>query len=258
MTKSSENQVPTVQVVNIGLKNQKILNMLYASDCEIIDVNGDVRCSHGDLNQKIPACDMAVLLVDTSDMVNLEAAVVVGELSKERGTITIGFFTKKDMQSAGIDTLCARLDSYIIVRSKTEIEDELLGQAMESLICFIGETKNTEMIHLEFTDVSSILKNAGLAYMGMSKAVGRQKAEIATKEILSNLLQKASIGGAQKALVYITGSMDIELEEVGTVATLVQQAVHSDASLVFGAAFDERLEDEIRISVIITGFEADH
>ena len=99
------------------------------------------------------------------------------------------------------------------------------------------------------------LKDAGLAHMGVGRAAGKDKAEAAANMAIASPLLETSINGARGILVNVTGSMDISFEDVELAASLVQNAVHPDANTIFGAAFDENLEDEIRVTVIATGFE---
>ena len=115
--------------------------------------------------------------------------------------------------------------------------------------------KNTGFINLDFADVTAVMKDAGLAHMGVGRAAGKNKAEEAARMAISSPLLETSINGARGVLINVTGSMDIGLEEVETAANLVQQAAHPDANIIFGAAFDETLEDEIRVTVIATGFD---
>ena len=98
------------------------------------------------------------------------------------------------------------------------------------------------------------MKDAGLAHMGVGRAAGKGKAEEAARMAISSPLLETSIQGAKGVLINVTGSMDIGLEEVEQAATLVQEAVHPDALTIFGATFDENLDDEIRVTVIATGF----
>ena len=133
-----------------------------------------------------------------------------------------------------------------------EDADDVLRQAVQSISDLI---KNTGFINLDFADVTAVMKDAGMAHMGVGRAAGKNKAEEAAKMAISSPLLETSINGAHGVLVNVTGSMDIGLEEVETAANLVQQAAHPDALIIFGAAFDEELEDEIRVTVISTGFE---
>ena len=133
-----------------------------------------------------------------------------------------------------------------------EIADDVLQQAVQSISDLI---KNTGFINLDFADVSAVMKDAGRAHMGVGRAAGKNKAEEAAKMAISSPLLETSINGAKGVLINVTGSMDIGLEEVETAANLVQEAAHPEANIIFGAAFDESLEDEIRVTVIATGFD---
>ena len=128
----------------------------------------------------------------------------------------------------------------------------MLRQAVESISDLI---KNVGFINLDFADVTAVMKDAGLAHMGVGRAAGKGKAEEAARLAVSSPLLETSINGAKGVLVNVTGSMDIGLEEVETAANLVQQAANPDANIIFGATFDESLEDEIRVTVIATGFD---
>ena len=129
----------------------------------------------------------------------------------------------------------------------------MLRQAVQSISDLI---RDTGFINLDFADVSAIMKNAGMAHMGVGRAAGKGKAEEAARMAISSPLLETSIAGARGVLINVTGSMDIGLEEVEQAASLVQQAVHPDALTIFGATFDDTMDDEIRVTVIATGFEA--
>ena len=133
-----------------------------------------------------------------------------------------------------------------------EIADDVLQQAVQSISDLI---KNTGFINLDFADVSAVMKDAGRAHMGVGRAAGKNKAEEAARMAISSPLLETSINGAKGVLINVTGSMDIGLEEVETAANLVQEAAHPEANIIFGAAFDDTLEDELRVTVIATGFD---
>ena len=114
--------------------------------------------------------------------------------------------------------------------------------------------RDTGFINLDFADVSAVMKDAGLAHMGVGRAAGKGKAEEAARMAISSPLLETSINGARGVLINVTGSMDMGLEEVEQAASLVQDAVHPDALTIFGATFDEELDDEMRVTVIATGF----
>ncbi|MCI8474005.1 MAG: cell division protein FtsZ, partial [Oscillospiraceae bacterium] len=110
-------------------------------------------------------------------------------------------------------------------------------------------------INLDFADVTAVMQEAGMAHMGVGRAAGKSKAEEAAKMAISSPLLETSINGARGVLVNITGSMDIGLEEVEAAADMVRQAAHPEALIIFGAAFDEALEDEMQVTVIATGYD---
>ena len=142
-------------------------------------------------------------------------------------------------------------DQKITFANAFEIADDVLRQAVQSNSDLI---RDTGFINLDFADVTAIMKDAGMAHMGVGRAAGKGKAEEAARMAISSPLLETSIEGARGVLINITGSTDIGLEEVEQAATLVQQAVHPDALTIFGATFDETLDDEIRVTVIATGF----
>ena len=192
------------------------------------------------------------------------------------GILTVGVVTKPfgfegarrmRQAEAGIEELRAKVDSLVIIPNERlklatdqkitfanafQIADDVLKQAVESISDLI---KNTGFINLDFADVTSIMKDAGLAHMGVGRAAGKNKAEEAARMAISSPLLETSIDGAHGVLVNVTGSMDIGLEEVEVAAGLVQSAANPDANIIFGAAFDPEMEDEIRVTVIATGFD---
>ena len=204
------------------------------------------------------------------------AAPIVADIAKEQDILTVGVVTKpfrfegsRRMKQAegGIAELRNKVDSLVIIPNERlklasdtkitmqnafEIADDVLQQAVQSISDLI---KNTGFINLDFADVSAVMKDAGRAHMGVGRAAGKDKAEAAAKMAISSPLLETSINGARGVLINVTGSMDIGLEEVETAANLVQEAAHPDANIIFGAAFDDSLEDELRVTVIATGFE---
>jgi cell division protein FtsZ len=170
---------------------------------------------------------------------------------------------------AGIEDLRQRVDSLVIIPNDRlkyatdqkitfanafEIADDVLRQAVQSISDLI---KNTGFINLDFADVTAVMKNAGMAHMGVGRAAGKNKAEEAAKMAISSPLLETSIKGAKGVLINITGSMDIGLEEVEAATNMVKEAAHPDALFIFGAAFDAEMEDELKVTVIATGFD-DH
>ena len=232
--------------------------------------------SRNDIAKSLEDADMVFITAGMGGGTGTGAAPTVAEIAREAGTLTVGVVTKPfkfegkrrmDQALAGINSLLGKVDSLLIIPNDRlkyatdqkvtlanafEIADDVLRQAVTSISDLI---KNTGFINLDFADVTAVMKDAGMAHMGVGRAAGKNKAEEAAKMAISSPLLETSINGAHGVLVNVTGSMDIGLEEVETAANLVQQAAHPDALIIFGAAFDEELEDEIRVTVISTGFE---
>lgn len=232
--------------------------------------------SRSQIAKALEQTDMVFITAGMGGGTGTGGAPIVADVAKEQGILTVGVVTKpfhfegrRRMEQAekGIEELRSKVDSLVIIPNERlkhavdqkitfanafEIADDVLRQAVQSISDLI---KNTGFINLDFADVTAIMKDAGLAHMGVGRAAGKNKAEEAAKMAISSPLLETSINGAKGVLVNVTGSMDIGLEEVETAANLVQQAAHKDALIIFGATFDPEMEDEIRVTVIATGFD---
>ena len=231
--------------------------------------------SRNQISKALEETDMVFVTAGMGGGTGTGAAPVVAEIARELGVLTVGVVTKPfgfegrrraQQAEAGIEELKDKVDSLVIIPNERlkfatdqkitfanafEIADDVLRQAVQSISDLI---RDTGFINLDFADVTAIMKDAGMAHMGVGRAAGKNKAEEAAKMAISSPLLETSIEGARGVLINITGSTDIGLEEVEQAATLVQQAVHPDALTIFGATFDESLDDEIRVTVIATGF----
>ena len=232
--------------------------------------------SRSQITKALEGTNMVFITAGMGGGTGTGAAPIVADIAKEMGLLTVGVVTKpfkfegaRRMKQAeeGIQELKGKVDSLVIIPNERlkfatdqkitfanafEIADDVLRQAVQSISDLI---KNTGFINLDFADVSAVMQDAGMAHMGVGRAAGKTKAEEAAKMAISSPLLETSINGAKGVLVNITGSADIGLEEVETAADLVRQAAHPDALIIFGAAFDDTLEDEIRVTVISTGFD---
>ena len=228
------------------------------------------------ISKALEDADMVFITAGMGGGTGTGAAPIVADIAKELGILTVGVVTKpfrfegmRRMKQAegGIAELRNKVDSLVIIPNERlklatdqkitmvnafEIADDVLQQAVQSISDLI---KNTGFINLDFADVSAVMKDAGRAHMGVGRAAGKNKAEEAAKMAISSPLLETSINGAKGVLINVTGSMDIGLEEVETAANLVQEAAHPEANIIFGAAFDDTLEDELRVTVIATGFD---
>ena len=231
--------------------------------------------SRNQISKALEETDMVFVTAGMGGGTGTGAAPVVAEIARELGVLTVGVVTKPfafegpkraRQAEAGIEELKDKVDSLVIIPNERlkfatdqkitftnafEIADDVLRQAVQSISDLI---RDTGFINLDFADVTAIMKDAGMAHMGVGRAAGKGKAEEAARMAISSPLLETSIEGARGVLINITGSTDIGLEEVEQAATLVQQAVHPDALTIFGATFDESLDDEIRVTVIATGF----
>ena len=232
--------------------------------------------SRNQISKALEETDMVFVTAGMGGGTGTGAAPVVAEIARELGVLTVGVVTKPfgfegrkraQQAEAGISELRDKVDSLVIIPNERlkfatdqkitfanafEIADDVLRQAVQSISDLI---RDTGFINLDFADVTAIMKDAGMAHMGVGRAAGKGKAEEAARMAISSPLLETSINGAKGVLINVTGSMDIGLEEVEQAATLVQQAVHPDALTIFGATFDETLDDEIRVTVIATGFD---
>ena len=231
--------------------------------------------SRNQISKALEDTDMVFITAGMGGGTGTGAAPVVAEIAREQGVLTVGVVTKpfafegrKRMTQAeqGIEELRSKVDSLVIIPNERlkyatdqkitfanafEIADDVLRQAVQSISDLI---RDTGFINLDFADVSAVMKDAGLAHMGVGRAAGKGKAEEAARMAISSPLLETSINGARGVLINVTGSMDMGLEEVEQAASLVQDAVHPDALTIFGATFDEELDDEMRVTVIATGF----
>ena len=232
--------------------------------------------SRNNIAKAIEDADMVFITAGMGGGTGTGAAPVVAEIAREAGILTVGVVTKPfkfegkrrmDQANMGIKELLSRVDSLLIIPNDRlkyatdqkvtlanafEIADDVLHQAVTSISDLI---KNTGFINLDFADVTCIMRDAGFAHMGVGHAAGKGKAEDAARLAVASPLMETSINGARGVLINITGSEDMDLEDVETAANLVQEAAHPDANIIFGATFDDSLQDEIRVTVIATGFE---
>ena len=232
--------------------------------------------SRNNIAKAIEDADMAFITAGMGGGTGTGAAPIVAEIARDAGLLTVGVVTKPfkfegkrrmDQANAGIKELLGCVDSLLIIPNDRlkfatdqkvtlanafEIADDVLLQAVTSISNLI---KNTGFINLDFADVTCIMKNAGFAHMGVGHAAGKGKAEEAARMAVASPLMETSINGAHGVLINITGSEDMDLEDVETAANLVQEAAHPDANIIFGATFDENMDDEIRVTVIATGFD---
>ena len=229
-----------------------------------------------EIRQMLQGANMVFITAGMGGGTGTGGAPIVARIAKEMGILTVGVVTRPfnfegkkriEQANAGIAALREQVDALVVIPNERlklvseqkitfqnafEVADSVLHQAVQS----ISELMTVPgLINLDFNDVATIMRNAGYAHMGVGRASGKEKAVEAAKMAIASPLLETSINGARGVLLSITGSPDIGLEEVEQAATMVQEAAHPDAHIIFGAAVDEKLDDEIRITVVATGFD---
>lgn len=232
--------------------------------------------SRNNISKALENADMVFITAGEGGGTGTGAAPAVAEIAKEAGMLTVGVVTKpfafegkRRMEQAnkGISELLDKVDSLLVIPNDRlkfatdqkitlanafEIADDVLLQAVSSISDLI---KKTGFINLDFADVTTIMKDAGFAHIGIGRASGKNKAEDAAKMAIASPLMETSINGARGVLINISGSEDMTLEDVEAAAGLVQEAAHPEANIIFGASFDSDMQDEIRVTLIATGFD---
>ena len=223
--------------------------------------------------------DMSFITAGMGGGTGTGGAPVVARLAREAGALTVGVVTKpfifegkKRMRQAeeGIENLKQNVDTLIVIpnqrllsiaaKTTTMLEafhraDDVLLQAVRGISDLII---TPGLINLDFADIRTVMAEMGLALMGAASAVGENRAiEAAQKAISSPLLEDISIQGARGVLINITGGPDLCLHEVNEAASMIQEEAHEDANIIFGSVIDETMTEEIRITVIATGFGED-
>ncbi|HBJ19127.1 MAG TPA: cell division protein FtsZ [Clostridiales bacterium] len=229
------------------------------------------------VKQLMTGADMIFVTAGMGGGTGTGAAPVIAKAARELGILTVGIVTKpfgfegqRRMKQAeeGITELSKYVDSLIVIPNDRlkqvedthitlanafEIADDVLRRGVQS----VSEVINVPgFVNLDFADVTAIMKNAGFAHMGVGAAKGTDKAQLAAMAAISSPLLETNIAGARGVLVSITASQDIQLEEVEKASQMIHEEAHPDANIIWGATFDPTLEDEMRVTIIATGFDS--
>jgi cell division protein FtsZ len=231
--------------------------------------------SEDEIRRALEGADMVFVTSGMGGGTGTGAAPVVAKLAQEMGILTVGIVTKPfafegkkrmEQAEAGIERLKEYVDSLIIIPNERlkevgekitlmnafQVADDVLRRGVQSITELINIP---EYINLDFADVTSIMKNAGYAHMGVGEASGKDKASEAAKSAISSPLLETTISGARGILISITASPDIALEDIDIASDFISSEAAEDATVIWGAAFDETLEDTMRVTIIATGFE---
>ena len=229
------------------------------------------------IREALAGADMVFITAGMGGGTGTGGCPIVAEIARELNALTVGVVTKpfsfegrrRAMQAErGTEALKKNVDTLItipndrllqVVDKKTSIldafrvADDVLRQWVQGISDLITVPG---LINLDFADVRTIMTNAGSALMGIGRATGEDRAVKAARAAISSPLLEASIEGAKGILLNITGSSNLGLFEVNEAAEIVAEAADPEANIIFGAVIDENLQDEIRVTVIATGFEA--
>ncbi|MBQ7687602.1 MAG: cell division protein FtsZ [Clostridia bacterium] len=230
------------------------------------------------LNEILAGTDMVFITAGMGGGTGTGAAPIIAQLAKDKGILTVGIVTKpfefegrRRMQQAesGIAELAQHVDSLIVIPNERlklvsdqkitflnafSVADDVLRQGVKSIAELI---KIPGIINLDFADVTSVMKDAGHAHMGVGRAQGKEKAENAANAAITSPLLETTIQGAKGVIILISASADITLDDVDTAATIVKNAADEDANIIFGVSTDASLDDEMIVTVIATGFGTD-
>lgn len=205
------------------------------------------------------------------------AAPVVARLAREAGALTVGIVTKPftfegkrrmAQAIAGIKELSQYVDSLVVIpndrlcqmpdtpritlQNAFEIADGVLSQGTRSISDLINVPS---FINLDFADVSSVMKDAGYAHMGVGVGTGKDKAEDAARNAISSPLLESSIAGARGVLISVVASSDVSLADVEIASTMISAEAAPDANVIWGVNFDDEMDDSMRVTIIATGFD---
>ncbi len=232
--------------------------------------------SRDEIVAALKGADMVFITAGMGGGTGTGAAPVVAQVAREMGILTIGIVTKpfsfegqKRMAQAeqGISELREQVDSLVVIPNERLklasqqritlmnafiVADDVLRQGVQSisdLIVLPG------LVNLDFADVTATMKDAGYAHMGVGRAQGKDKAETAANMAISSPLLETAINGAKGVIINVTASPDIGLDEIEIASSLIAQQADENANIIWGAAFDESMDDEISVTVIATGFE---
>lgn len=229
-----------------------------------------------EIQQALEGADMVFITAGMGGGTGTGAAPVIAEIAKGLGILTVGVVTKpftfegrKRIVQAeqGIENLKSKVDTLVtipndrllqIADKKTTMSDafvmadEVLKQGIQGISDLISVPN---LINLDFADVKTIMHSKGIAHMGIGQSSGDDRAVEAARMAIKSPLLETSIEGAKSVLLNITGGTDLGIFEVNEAADLIREAVDQDANIIFGAGIDENLEDEVKITVIATGFE---
>lgn len=232
--------------------------------------------AYNEVKKLLSGADMVFLTAGMGGGTGTGATPIVAKAAREMDILTVGVVTtpfafegRKRMLQAdeGIEELSQYVDALVVIPNERlklvsdaritlanafSEADEILRRGVQSISDLINVPG---FINIDFADVTSVLANSGVAYMGMGKANGKDKAQEAASMAITSPLIETSIKGAKGVIISISASTDVGLEDVDLASTMIANECNSDASVIWGVAFDPNLEDEMRITIIAADFQ---
>ncbi len=229
-----------------------------------------------EITEHLTGADMVFVTAGMGGGTGTGAAPIVAGIARNLGALTVAVVTKpfdfegkhrQEIAEQGIAELKDKVDTLIIVPNQRLLEivdedisfieamkkvDNVLAEGVKSIA---GLITKSGFINVDFADIKSIMTDAGSSLMGIGRASGENRAEIAARMATNSPLLDLSIEGAKGVLFNVLGGLDLSMKEVDLAAQLIQEAVDPNANIIFGASIDENLEDEIVITIIATGFD---
>ncbi len=231
-----------------------------------------------ELKSLFKGADMIFITAGMGGGTGTGAIPVVAKVAREMDILTVGVVTtpfgfegkrRMDQARVGIGEVKEFVDSLVVIPNErlklvtdTRITlanafseaDDVLRRGVQSISDLINIPG---FINIDFADVTSVIADSGVAYMGVGSAKGKDKAQVAANMAISSPLLETSIKGAKGVLLSVLASPDVGLEDVDTAATMIAEECNPDASVIWGVAFDSNLEDEMKITIIAAGFDSD-
>lgn len=232
--------------------------------------------SRDKIKDLLEGSDMVFLTCGMGGGTGTGATPIVAEVAKEVGALTVGVVTKPFMfegtrrmvqAEEGIEKLKGKVDTLIVIPNQRildvvdkklslieafRVADSVLNHGVQGISDLITVSG---LINVDFADVKSIMSDAGSALMGIGVGVGENRAQLAAKQATNSPLLEVSMEGARGVLFNITGGLDLSMSEVDEASRIIAKAADPDANIIFGATIDESIHDQIKITVIATGFD---
>ncbi|MHB8657243.1 MAG: cell division protein FtsZ [Solirubrobacteraceae bacterium] len=233
------------------------------------------REEHDRIKALLRGSDMVFIAAGAGGGTGTGAAPIVAQIARELGALTVGIITRpfqfegtrrRDQAEAGIAALAAEVDTLIVVPNNRlltvldrntsmvdafRVADDVLRQGVQGISDLVTLPG---LINLDFADVRTIMADAGNALLGIGMGTGERRAIEAAEQAVASPLLETSMEGARSILLSITGGRDLSLWEVNESAKAVAEAAHPDANIIFGAMVDEKLDDQVWVTVVATGY----